>query len=139
MWLGQRGSTTRITSVVLLEGIGVTEEPSFFEVSPTVFGRVGAWASERNEALLAVAHSHSGKAATWMSPTDRRGAVRVLDLLTIVVPGFGQVADPLRWGFYRYADGTFIELSFRAKSDTLIWSDEPITLVRADEDGVVDV
>lgn len=137
-WLGCRGPTARITSVILLEGVGITEEPSFFEISPVVYGRVGTWAGNRGETLLAVVHSHCGTSATWMSSTDRRGAVRVPDVLAVVVPGFGTIVDPLRWGFHRYAGGAFLELTGGQKRDALLWSDDPIAIARADEGGVVD-
>src|SRR5947209_3231087 len=87
-WLGRRAATSEVRTVVLLEGRGITEDIGYWEVSPLIYGRVGTWADEHSQALLAVAHSHLGREATAMSDLDRRGAVRVPDLLTIIVPTF---------------------------------------------------
>ena len=136
-WLGRRAATTEVRTVVLLEGRGVTEEIGYWEVSARVYGRVGTWADENEQALLAVAHSHLGRGATAMSDLDRRGAVRVPDLLTIVIPAFGAVTDLRKWGVHRFNGQQFVELTELEKATRLLASDEAVTVLRASEDGVV--
>jgi hypothetical protein len=137
LWLGRRAATTEISTVVLLEGRGVTEEIGYWEVSARVYGRVGTWADDNDQALLAVAHSHLGRGATAMSGLDRRGAVRVPDLLTIVIPAFGAITDLRKWGIHRFNGQQFVELSELQKAAYLITSAEPVTVLRASEDGVL--
>ena len=137
LWLGRRAATTEIRTVVLLEGRGVIEEIGYWEVSARVYGRVGTWADENEQALLAVAHSHLARGATAMSSLDRRGAVRVPDLLTIVIPAFGAITDLRKWGVHHYDGRQFVELAELEKATRLLASDDAVIVLRANEDGVV--
>lgn len=138
-WLGRRESTSMVRTVVLLEGPGVAAGAGYFEVSPMVFGQVGVWAADREQVLLAVVHSHWGETATLMSPTDRRGAVHVPDVLTVIVPGFGRVTDPSRWGFHRYVPGgTFVELGADEQRARIEWTDDRVAVMVGNKDGVLD-
>jgi hypothetical protein len=136
-WLGRRASTSEVRTIVLLEGRGVIEEIGYWEVSPLVYGLVGTWADEHDQTLLAVAHSHLGRGATAMSGLDRRGAVPVPDLLTIVIPAFGAITDLRKWGVHRFDGQQFIELSELGKAARLASNDETVTVLRASEDGLV--
>lgn len=136
-WLGRRAATSEVRTVVLLEGRGIVEGIGYWEVSPLTYGRVGTWADEHDQALLAVAHSHLGRGATQMSGLDRRGAVRVPDLLTIVIPAFGAITNLRNWGVHRFDGHQFVELSELEKAACILSSDEPVTVLHASEDGVV--
>jgi hypothetical protein len=137
-WLGRRAVTCEVSTVVLLEGRGIIEEIGYWEVSPLVYGRVSSWAEEHDQTLLAVAHSHLDRGATAMSPLDRRGAVHVPDLLTIVIPAFGAITDLRKWGVHSYDGRRFVELSELWKAAHLVFSDDTLTVLKANEDGVVD-
>jgi hypothetical protein len=136
-WLGRRAATSTVRTVVLLEGRGIVEEIGYWEVSPMVYGRISTWADNNDQTLLAVAHSHLGRSATAMSGLDRRGAVRVPDLLTIVIPAFGAITDLRRWGVHRYDGRQFVELAELDKATHLLASDDAVIVLRASEDGVV--
>jgi hypothetical protein len=130
-WLGRRATTSAVRTVVLLEGRGIVEEIGYWEVSPLVYGRISTWADENDQTLLAVAHSHLGRGATGMSSLDHRGAVRVPDLLTIVIPAFGAITDLRKWGVHRYDGRQFVELTELEKSTRLVASDDAVTVLRA--------
>lgn len=137
-WLGRRDTAAEIKTVVLLEPPGVTETRGFWEVSPVVFGVVGAWASSRGEALLAVVHSHEGRGATWLSGLDRRGGVHVPDMLAVIVPAFGAVTDPVEWGFHRFDAQEFVEWQREELMRAVEWTTAKVAVIRASAGGVQD-
>src|SRR5438105_2065357 len=100
LWLGTRADGAVVKTVVLPHGKGVIERPGFWELSTEVYGQVGTWAAEKGQVLLALVHSHRGPKDVWLSPTDQFATVHVIDFLSIVVGGYGRVADPNSWGYH---------------------------------------
>jgi hypothetical protein len=137
-WLGTRAPVAQVHTVVLLDGPGVIEQRGFWEISPAAYGVVGEWASARGQVLLAVVHSHQGQRATWLSALDRSGGVHVPDVLALVVPGFGSVRDPLRWGIHRFDGHDFAEMHPKERDARIAWTGDDVIVTRASEKGVID-
>ena len=136
LWLGRRAEEAVVKTIVLPGGKGVTERPGFWQLSTEVYGQVGTWASQREEVLLALVHSHRGPEDVWLSATDQFATVHVIDFLSIVVGAYGKVADPTRWGYHVFNGEVFKQLDGRSVARRISWSNDDVLVLRADSDGV---
>jgi hypothetical protein len=55
-----------------------------------------------------------------------------------VIPAFGAITDLRKWGVHRYDGRQFVELSELGKAAQLVFSDDTLTVLKANEDAVVD-
>lgn len=136
LWLGRRAEEAVVKTIVLPRGKGVTERPGFWQLSTEVYGQVGTWASQREEVLLALVHSHRGPEDVWLSSTDQFATVHVIDFLSIVVGAYGSVADPTRWGYHVFNGKVFAQLDDGSVARRISWSNDDVLVVSADSDGV---
>jgi hypothetical protein len=121
---------------VLPHGDGVVEQPDFWEMSTDVYARVGTWAFENDQVLLALVHSHGGPDAVELSPLDQFATVHVVDFLSVVVGGFGRVTERTRWGFHRFDGRQFLRLSPAELAEAIQWIDRPIKVLRCSAHGI---
>jgi hypothetical protein len=110
-WLGRRGPTAHIYTVVLPHGIGVEEHSGRWTVAPEVFGVVTRWAKPRNLCLLGVAHTHLRGVPPVLSWSDRNLGVRFPDMLAAIIGNGGDDSDHLDWGWYVFEDGDYRSLA----------------------------
>jgi hypothetical protein len=136
LWLGRRADEAVVKTVVLPSGKGVMESPGFWQLSTEVYGQVGTWASQREEVLLALVHSHRGPKDVWLSATDQFATVHVIDFLSIVVGGYGRVADPNSWGYHIFNGKAFERLDDGIVARRVRWTDDEIAVLHADSDSV---
>lgn len=109
-WLGERAGTARVHTVVLPAGPGVEERPYQWRVSPEVFGAVSRWAKPRGLTLLGIAHTHGRGVPARLSWADRYRSVQVPGILSVVIGNGGEDRDHLKWGWYVYENGDYVEL-----------------------------
>ena len=58
--------------------------------------------------------------------------MHVVDFLSIVVGGYGAVADVARWGYHRFDRGRFVRLPAAEVASVVSWVDLPIPVRHCD-------
>lgn len=139
LWLGKRGITSTVQTLVIPEGKGVVERAAQWQLSTDIYAQVGNWAAEHGQVLLSLIHSHRGEDDVWLSSTDQFYGVHVIDFLSIVVGAHGTATDPGRWGFHVFDGIEYQRLSDADVNDRIHWMDGQVTVLSATEEGVVEV
>jgi hypothetical protein len=111
VWLGRREEISLITTVILLKGPGIWEQPDYWHVSPEVLGAVTRWALPQGLCLLALVHTHLSGMPPLLSWTDRECGIRVPGVLAIIIPNGGDECDYTKWGWHVCKDGDYHRLS----------------------------
>jgi hypothetical protein len=135
-WIGTRGQTSVVRSVVIPAGEGVVEAADFWQVTPEVFGAVSRWASERAWSLLGICHTHGDGIPARLSPQDRAHLVRAPGVLAVVIGSAGREDNPQRWGWYEFTSGAYRAISPRERQRRLrLTSDAGTEVWAADRRG----
>jgi proteasome lid subunit RPN8/RPN11 len=137
LWLGERATNARISSVVFLQGKGIDQLPDRWKVSAEVFGAVTRWAKPRGLCLLGVVHTHLRGIPPRLSRADREYSVQVPDMLAVVIGDGGAELDYRKWGWYVYEHDRYRRLTGQELIGRLIFNAEyPFEVCRADANGV---
>ncbi|MGH8930017.1 MAG: hypothetical protein ACRDZO_05115 [Egibacteraceae bacterium] len=122
-WVGTRDATSVIRAVVIPAGDGVIEAPSFWRVTPEVFGVISVWAAERGWSLLGICHIHGHGVPALLSIQDRNHLVRVPGVLAVVIGSAGCDEDPNFWGWHVFETSVYREMQTEERQRRLRLTD----------------
>jgi len=97
------GSGTDVDVLAVPRAEGIVRRRDQFGVSGTALAQLFEWADEEGRTVLALVHSHRGRA--WLSPVDLKHGFSVPGFVTAVVPRYRDPpAAVAEWGWWRYEE-----------------------------------